>query len=85
MTDKPVNDPLLCRKEAARYLGGFSPDTLAVWDCTKKYDLKPIKIGRTVRYRQSSLDKFALAQTMKEKKPSKARKNRCDEDKLAQQ
>ena len=65
MTEKSFEDPLLCRKEAARYLGGFSPDTLAVWDCTKRYQLNPIRIGRSVRYRRSDLDKFANSQTVK--------------------
>lgn len=50
-------DPLLNRKEAGAYLR-MSPNTLAVWDCTKRYDLKPIKIGRSVRYRKSSLDQL---------------------------
>ena len=51
------DDSLLDRKTAAKYLS-VSPGTLAVWDCTKRYDLKPIKIGRAVRYRRSDLDKF---------------------------
>jgi len=50
-------EPLLDRKSAAKYLG-YAPGTLAVWDCIKRYDLKPIKIGRSVRYRKSDLDKF---------------------------
>lgn len=50
------------RKTAARYLG-ISPNTLAVWDCTKRYDLKPLKVGRSVRYRKSELDAF-LARDM---------------------
>lgn len=52
-----TNDILLNRKEAAKYLR-ISPNTLAVWDCTKRYDLKPLKVGRCVRYRRSELDKF---------------------------
>lgn len=56
--DKQITqEPLLNRKAAAKYLS-VSPGTLAVWDCTKRYDLKPLKIGRSVRYRRSSLDKF---------------------------
>lgn len=51
------NDALLDRKSAAKYLN-LSPGTLAVWDCTKRYNLNPIKIGRAVRYRKSDLDKF---------------------------
>ena len=50
-------EPLLDRKTAARYLA-VSPGTLAVWDCTKRYDLKPIKVGRAVRYRKADLDRF---------------------------
>lgn len=54
--EKP--DELLDRKSAAKYLGNLSPGTLAVWDCKKRYNLKPIKVGRVVRYRKSDLDKF---------------------------
>lgn len=56
---KENNDPLLTRKEAAEYIN-FGYGTLAVWDCTKRYDLSPIKIGRNghVRYRKSALDRF---------------------------
>lgn len=51
-------DPLLDRKSAARYLG-VTPGTLAVWACKKRHkDLKVVKIGRTVRYRLSDLEKF---------------------------
>ncbi|MDQ1086171.1 helix-turn-helix domain-containing protein [Siphonobacter sp. SORGH_AS_1065] len=53
----PVPEPLLDRRAAAKYLR-VSPGTLAVWDCTKRYDLKPIRIGRTIRYRLSDLDQF---------------------------
>lgn len=53
-----IDDPLLDRPAAAKYLGGLKPNTLAVWDCTKRYDLKPIKIGKLVRYKRSVLDKF---------------------------
>jgi predicted DNA-binding transcriptional regulator AlpA len=57
-----LKDPLLDRKTAAKYLG-ISPGTLAVWDCTKRYDLKPKRAGRSVRYRKSDLDKFLERQT----------------------
>jgi hypothetical protein len=60
-----LDEPLMDRKTAARYLG-MSPETLAVWDCTKRYDLKPIKIGRSVRYRRSLLEKFLLEQMQPE-------------------
>lgn len=57
-------DRLLSRKEAARYLS-LSPGTLAVWDCTKRYDLKPRKVGKVVRYRLSDLDKFLEEQLIR--------------------
>ena len=50
-------EQLFDRKTAARYLR-VSPGTLAVWDCTKRYDLRPLKVGRSVRYRRADLDKF---------------------------
>jgi hypothetical protein len=56
-TEKHTDD-LLDRIDAAKYLGGISPGTLAVWDCTKRHDLKPIKVGRLVRYKRSVLDAF---------------------------
>jgi hypothetical protein len=52
------NDELLDRTAAAKYLGGLKPATLAVWDCTKRHDLKPIKVGKLVRYKRSVLDEF---------------------------
>lgn len=57
-------EQLLSRKAAARYLN-VSPGTLAVWDCLKKYDLKPIKAGRAVRYRKANLDAFLERQLTK--------------------
>lgn len=51
-------EPLMNRVEAAAYLG-VTVGTLAVWDSTQRYDLRPIKIGRRcVRYRRSELDRF---------------------------
>lgn len=57
-------EQLLDRKSAAKYLR-ISPGTLAVWDCTKRYDLKPLKVGRAVRYRKEDLDKFLERQLTK--------------------
>jgi len=50
-------DPVLTPVEAADYLK-MSPTTLAIWRCTKRYDLPYHKVGRKVRYRQSDLDAF---------------------------
>lgn len=58
------HEPLLDRKSAAKYLG-LAPGTLAVWDCTKRYDLKPLKVGRAVRYRRSDLDAFLNSRLMR--------------------
>jgi hypothetical protein len=53
-------DPLLDRTEAWAYTS-FKPGTLATWDCNKTYNLRPIKFGNAVRYRLSSLNRFADA------------------------
>lgn len=58
------NEPLMDRKTAAKYMG-VSPGTLAVWDCTKRYNLNPLKVGRSVRYRKIDLDKFLERQLEK--------------------
>jgi len=60
MSDNEFNDEWFDTKRAARYLK-YSPGTLAVWRSTKRYDLKHSKIGRSIRYRKSSLDEFAEA------------------------
>lgn len=51
------NEPLLDRKSAARFLN-VKPGTLAVWDCTRRYNLHPIKIGNRVRYSKARLVEF---------------------------
>jgi len=58
------HDTLFDRKTAAKYTG-FTAGTLAVWDCTKRYNLHPIKIGRSVRYRKSVLDAFISSREVK--------------------
>lgn len=52
-----TNKALLKNKEAADYLG-VKPNTLAVWACTKRYDLPYIKIGRKRMYKTEDLDQF---------------------------
>lgn len=51
-------DPLLTRVEAAAYTG-FEPGTLATWDYNKRYDLQPVRYVNAVRYRLSSINRFA--------------------------
>lgn len=58
-----MNKHLLSRNEAAEYLG-VKPQTLSVWATTGRYNLPYIKVGRSVRYRQSDLDEFLLARTV---------------------
>ncbi len=55
----PESEVVLDRKSAARYLG-FTPGTLAVWESKKRYNLKCIKVGRSVRYRLIDLEAFLL-------------------------
>lgn len=52
-----VRSELLSRREAATYLG-VAEQTLAVWKCTKRYDLPYVKIGKLIKYRKSDLDQF---------------------------
>lgn len=54
---------LLNRQQAAEYLG-ITPRTLAVWACTKRYDLPYVKMGRLVKYRRSALDTFIEQRTI---------------------
>lgn len=58
VSEDEMQDQLMDRRQAAKYLGLKNHNTLAVWDCTRRYDLKPIKIGSAVRYRRSALDEF---------------------------
>lgn len=53
-------DPLLDRTEMWAYTG-FTPSTIATWDCNKTYDLQPIKFRNAVRYRLSSANRFVDA------------------------
>lgn len=57
-----VATPLLCRKDAARYLG-VEPQTLAQWACSGKMALPYVKIGRKVAYRKVDIDAFITANT----------------------
>jgi excisionase family DNA binding protein len=54
---------LLTRKEAAEYLG-IKPHTLDVWACTRRYNLRFIKVGRLAKYRKEDLDEFLARRTI---------------------
>lgn len=54
---------LLTAKQAADLLG-VSKQTLAVWRCEGRYDLRYVKVGACVRYRRSDLEKFLEQRTL---------------------
>lgn len=54
---------LVNRKAAADYLG-VKPATLDNWACTKRYNLKFIKVGRLAKYRIQDLDDFLAQRTV---------------------
>jgi excisionase family DNA binding protein len=54
---------LLTRNQAAQYLG-VTPNTLAVWACTHRYNLPFVKIGRLVKYRRADLEDFIARRTI---------------------
>lgn len=60
---KQRNSELLTRVEAAEYLG-ISENTLAIWNCTGRYNLPVVKVGRLAKYRRSDLDLFLNRRTM---------------------
>jgi len=55
--------PLVSPEQAAKYLG-TTPGTLAVWRCNRRYDLPYVKVGKSVRYRQSDLERFIESRTV---------------------
>lgn len=56
-------DPLLDEAETARQLD-VKPGTLQVWRTTKRYPLEYVKVGRSVRYRQSAIRRFIAERTV---------------------
>ena len=57
---------LLTRAQAAKFLG-VQEHTLAVWACSRRYNLPYVKIGRLVKYRYSDLLAFVDEQTKNQK------------------
>ena len=62
-TISPGSD-LLTREQAAQYLGGLKPQTLACWKTTKRYNIPVVKCGSRVRYRRADLDRFLESRTV---------------------
>lgn len=58
-----MNYTLLSRPQAATYLG-VKPNTLAVWQSTKRYRIPYIKVGRLVKYHKADLDAFLQQRTI---------------------
>lgn len=56
-------DPLLNEQQAAEILG-IEPTTLQVWRSARRYPLKYVKIGRSVRYRASAIQCFIESRTV---------------------
>jgi hypothetical protein len=54
---------LLTRKQASDFLG-VTEGTLAVWACTRRYNLPFVKVGRCVKYRLSDLERFLAERTI---------------------
>jgi excisionase family DNA binding protein len=50
---------LLTRKQAAEFLG-VQPNTLCTWAGTRRHCIPIVRIGRTVRYRRSDLERFVV-------------------------
>ena len=58
-----MSDVLLTTAEAAEILG-VKPETLTVWRCVKRYDLPYVRVGRSIRYRQSDLEAWLERRTV---------------------
>lgn len=50
--------PQLLKPETVAELLGVTPHTLAVWRCSKRYNLAYVKVGANVRYRPADVDAF---------------------------
>ena len=63
MQDESPRDALLNETQVAEILG-VKPSTLQVWRSTRRYALAYVKVGRTVRYRESAVQKFIDGRTV---------------------
>lgn len=62
MKETIQTEKLLSRREASAFLG-LTEGTLAVWACTKRYELPYVKVGRLVKYRYSDIITFLEKRT----------------------
>lgn len=54
---RPKRERLLTEDEVAEWLG-ISPLTLRKWRCLRTHELPFVKIGKTIRYRESDVLRF---------------------------
>ena len=66
-TTKPQR-VLLTPWETAQRLGLTNPNTLAVWRCTKRYELPYVKIGHSIRYDAADVERFIEKNIVRVKK-----------------
>jgi len=62
MTFSP-DDPMYKPEEAAVYVGGIQPQTMAVWRSKRKGPAFT-RVGGCIRYRKSALDRWLDSQTV---------------------
>ena len=63
MTTALSRESLLSPAEAASILG-VRPQTLAVWRCSGRHALPYVKVGASVKYRQSDLENWLRDRTI---------------------
>ena len=63
MQDESPRDALLSEIQVAERLG-IKAATLQVWRSTRRYGLAYVKVGRTVRYRESAVQAFIDKRTI---------------------
>ena len=60
-----TSQTLLSPEDVKERLGLKNVDTLSVWRCTQRYpQLRYIKVGRLVRYRQEDVESFLRSRTI---------------------
>jgi len=61
-----MNDyPKLLTPEECGKILGIKPSTLAVWRCTKRYNLCWFRCGRLIRYKIEDVNRFIEERTEK--------------------
>lgn len=67
------NQPeLLSSADAAEFLGLAGPNVLAIWRCTRRYDLPYIKVGGKILYDVEDLLAFLESRKVRQRQPEVA-------------